>query len=70
MIDTSWPAALARRAPTVASSFGTWAKGANEYQRMAFSCVILRIWSSGTSLAANTACSSSGAVGHIESLCG
>ena len=37
---------------------------------MAFSWVILRISSSVTALAANTAISSSGAVGHIESLCG
>ena len=69
MIDTSCPAALAA-APDGRLVLGTWAKGSNEYQRMAFSWVILRISSSGTSLAANTAVSSSGAVGHIESLWG
>ena len=70
MIDTSCPAAFLRSAPTVASSLGTWTKGSNEYQRMAFSWVILAMSSSETSLSTNTACSSSGAVGHIESLCG
>ncbi len=70
MIETSWPAACRRSAPTVASSRAMWVKGSNEYQRMAFSWVILAISSSGTALAANTASSSSGAVGHIESLWG
>ena len=37
---------------------------------MAFSWVILAMSASDTSLATNTACSSSGAVGHMESLCG
>ena len=70
MIDTSCPSACLRRAPTVASSFGTWVNGSNEYQRMAFSWVILLISSSGTLFSVNTRPSSSGAVGHIESLCG
>ena len=70
MIDTSWPAALARSAPTVASSFGTWANGSKEYHRMAFSWVILAMSASDTSLSANTVPSSSGAVGHMESLWG
>ena len=51
-------------------SFGTWAKGSNENQRMAFSCVILRISSSVAPAAVNAVASSSGACGHIESLCG
>ena len=54
----------------MASALGTWLNGSNEYQRIAFSWVILRISSSGTWFAANTAISSSGAVGHIESLWG
>src|SRR5207237_1891125 len=63
MTDTSWPSACLRRAPTVASSFFTCVKGSNEYQRMAFSWVILLIWSSGTLFSANTRPSSSGAPG-------
>src|SRR5437016_14237459 len=34
-MDTSCPAAAARRAPTVARSRGTWAQGSEWYQRMA-----------------------------------
>ena len=47
-----------------------WVKGSNEYQRMAFSYVILRTWSSGTSFLVNSDPNSSGAEGHMESLCG
>ena len=42
MVDTSWPTARRRSAPTVASSLAMREKGSNEYQRMAFSWVILR----------------------------
>src|SRR5205823_1775059 len=70
MIDTSWPSACRRRAATVASFFFTWVKGSNEYQRMAFSWVILLMSPSGTLFSANTRPSSSGAPGHIESLWG
>src|SRR5690606_22704904 len=38
-IDTSWPAAAARRAPTVQSSFLRTEKGSKPYHRMAFSWV-------------------------------
>ena len=54
----------------MASSLVMREKGSNEYQRMAFSWVILLTWSSGTSFLMNSASSSSGASGHIESLCG
>ncbi len=47
-----------------------WANGSKEYQRIAFSCVILLISWSGTEFAVSTSWSSSGALGHIESLCG
>src|SRR5437763_307039 len=70
MVETSWPDACRLRAPTVASSLRTFTKGSNEYQRMAFSWVIRRMWSSGTAFSANTAANSSGALGHIESLWG
>src|SRR5581483_8268487 len=70
MIDTSWPSAARRRAPTVASPFFTSVKGSNEYQRMAFSYVIFLMSLSGTFSAANTRHNSSGAPGHMESLWG
>ena len=54
----------------MASALGTWTKGSNEYQRMAFWWVILWISSSGTSKEVNVARNSSGAVGHMESLWG
>ncbi len=70
MVDTSWPAARRRSAPTVASSLAMREKGSNEYHRMAFSWVILAMSPSGTAFFVNSASSSSGASGHIESLWG
>src|SRR5579875_56013 len=69
-IETSCPSAALRSAPTVACSREMWLNGSNEYQRIAFSWVILLISSSGTLFSESTSHSSSGAPGHIESLWG
>src|ERR1700735_1646411 len=53
-MDTSCPSAALRSAPTVACSREMWVNGSKEYQRIAFSWVILLISSSGTLLSDNT----------------
>jgi hypothetical protein len=67
---TSCPWAALRNVPTVACDYGTCWNGSKEYQRMAFSWVILLMSSSETLYCPNVAWSCSGAFGHIESECG
>src|SRR5579862_4366455 len=66
--ETSWPAALRRRAATVQSSFGITLKGSYWKWRMALRWVTLAISSSERSWSALLRVS--GELGHVESECG
>ena len=62
--------ARARRAPTVACSFGVWANGSHVKNFVAFSQVILWISSSLQPACWNSFAANSGESGQVVSVCG